>query len=95
MSHWFLDSEEFNKEWENLKESSEESTFKLNYASKQAAVEELRRKFGMRPISTEESGNRVTLNLAGKYLGVHKTLATLTVAFDTKLGCVFRMKTTS
>ena len=31
------------------------------------------------------------MKLAGKYLGVHKTLFLLTIAFDTKTGCLLNI----
>ena len=38
-----------------------------------------------------QNSNKVTLQLAGKYLGNYRTLMTLVVGFDTKLGCVVKI----
>lgn len=51
MSHWYLDGDEFDKEWETFKAETKESGFQLNFANKQAAVEELKKLFGMRVVS--------------------------------------------
>lgn len=34
----------------------------------------------------------VTINLAGKYLGVHDVMAVLMLAYDTKMGCLLKIK---
>ena len=42
----------------------------------------------------EESskGNLVSINLSGKFLGSIKVLVVLMLAFDTKLGCLLKIK---
>ena len=51
------------------------------------------KKYGMTKIFEEEvpNSNKVSLQLAGKYLGNFKTLMNLIVGFDTKLGCVVKI----
>lgn len=95
MSYWFLDSDEFEKEWEVLKAPAVEEGFQLNFANKQAAVDELKKLFGMKVVSIEESGVMIVMKLAGKYLGIRRTLFRLTIAFDTKTGCLLDMKAKS
>jgi hypothetical protein len=47
-------------------------------------------------VSKEEIANSKTqLNLSGKYLNSFKTLLTLSIGFDTKLGCVAKAKCVS
>ena len=79
--------------WTKSKGEKSQGTFQLNYASKQAAIQELMKKYGMTKIYEEEvpNSNKVTLQLAGKYLGNFKTLMTLILGFDTKLGCVVKV----
>lgn len=93
MSHWNIEKAEFDKIWQKTKGEKVTGTFKLNYASKQAAIQELMKKYGITKIYEEEvqNSNKVTLQLAGKYLGNFKTLMTLVVGFDTKLGCVVKI----
>lgn len=95
MSHWYLDGDEFDKEWETFKAETKESGFQLNFANKQAAVEELKKLFGMRVVSVQESGIKIRMKLSGKYLGVYRTMFILTIAFDTKTGCLLNMQAKS
>ena len=46
----------------------------------------------MRVVSVEESGIKIIMKLAGKYMGIHRALFILTVAFDTKTGCLLNME---
>ena len=88
-----IEKAEFEAHWNNIKTEKAQGTFQLNYASKQAAIQELLKKYGITKIHEEEvaNSNKVTLQLAGKYLGNFKTLMNLMVGFDTKLGCVVKI----
>jgi hypothetical protein len=37
----------------------------------------------------------VTISLAGKYLGIHSVLIVLILAYDTKMGCLLKIKAKS
>ncbi len=76
----------------------DQSTFQLNYASTQAAMQELTRHFGMYTVQTTDSGNNknmINISLAGKFLNTHQALILLMIAFDTKMGCLLKMKVKS
>ena len=49
----------------------------------------------MSVVSYEESGIKIIMKMAGKYLGVHKVLFILTIAFDTKTGCLLNLEAKS
>lgn len=54
------------------------------------------KKYGMTCVSNEEGKNsRIVLNLAGKYLGAFKTLVSISIGFDTKLGCLVKAQAVS
>ena len=93
MSNWLIEKTEFENQWKNIKGEVAQGTYQLHYASKQAAIQELTKKFGITKIYEEEApnSNKVSLMLAGKYLGKYKTLMNLMVGFDTKLGCVVKV----
>jgi hypothetical protein len=43
----------------------------------------------------ENKSNMVNVSLAGKYLGKHDVLVVLLLAFDTKMGCLLKIKVKS
>ena len=43
----------------------------------------------------ESKSNMVNVSLAGKYLGKHDVLVVLLLAFDTKMGCLLKIKVKS
>lgn len=54
--------------------------------------------FGIRVIENSDKNakpNTVTVWLAGKYLGIHETMLILVLAFDTKMGCLMKIKAKS
>lgn len=78
-----------------MKGFEENSTFQLKYASTQAAEQELIKHFGLKKIENIEGitkGNMVAVNLAGRFLGSNAVLIVLMLAFDTKLGCLLKIK---
>ncbi len=46
-------------------------------------------------LPTEAKNNMVSLSLAGKYLGKHDVLVVLLLAYDTKMGCLLKIKVKS
>lgn len=46
-------------------------------------------------VPTETKNNMVSLSLAGKYLGKHDVLVVLLLAYDTKMGCLLKIKVKS
>jgi hypothetical protein len=52
------------------------------------------RHFGLRKIDSPESSqaNMITINLAGKFLGSQEVLMILILAFDTKMGCLLKIR---
>jgi hypothetical protein len=51
--------------------------------------------FGLKKIENIEGvtkGNMVAINLAGRFLGSKAVLIILMLAFDTKLGCLLKIK---
>jgi hypothetical protein len=46
-------------------------------------------------VPTETKTNMVNVSLAGKYLGSHDILMVLLLAFDTKMGCLLKIKVKS
>lgn len=78
-----------------MKGFEENGTFQLKYASTQAAEQELIRHFGLKRIETAPGatkGNMVAVNLAGRFLDSKAILVVLMLAFDTKLGCLLKIK---
>lgn len=78
-----------------MKGFEESRTFQLKYASTQAAEQELTRHFGLRKVENPEGStkpNMVTVNLAGKFLGAKAVMMVLMLAFDTKMGCLLKIK---
>jgi coatomer subunit gamma len=95
MAPWQFEPNEFAKQWESMKGFEENGTFQLKYASTQAAEQELIKHFGLRKIENVEGankGNMVAVNLAGRFLGSSAVLVVLMLAFDTKLGCLLKIK---
>jgi len=80
--------------WEKIKGKEEKRTYQLKYSSTQAAEQELLRHFGLKKIDSPESSqaNIVTVNLAGKFLGAQEVLMILILAFDTKMGCLLKIR---
>jgi coatomer protein complex subunit gamma len=78
-----------------MKGFEENGTFQLKYASTQAAEQELIKHFGLRKVETApgtSKGNMVAVNLSGRFLGSKAVLVVLMLAFDTKLGCLLKIK---
>lgn len=46
-------------------------------------------------VPSESKSNMVNVSLAGKYLGKHDVLVVLLLAFDTKMGCLLKIKVKS
>lgn len=81
-----------------MKGFEENGTFQLKYASTQAAEQELIRHFGLKKLQNLQAagkGNMVAVNLAGRFLGTKAVLIVLMLAFDTKLGCLLKIKVKS
>jgi hypothetical protein len=75
------------------------ATFQLKYSSTEAAQQELIKHLGMKVIDVPETAsastankNMVSVSLAGKYLGRHEILVVLLLAYDTKMGCILKIK---
>lgn len=88
----------FSKNWEQMKGFEEARTFQLKYTSTQAAEQELIRHFGLKKIENpegESKANMVAVNLAGRFLGAKSILMVLMLAFDTKMGCLLKIKVKS
>ena len=51
----------------------------------------------MHIVKTDDTSgkNMVALSLAGKFLSIHQALIVLMLAFDTKMGCLLKMKVKS
>lgn len=95
MAQWVFESSEFSSQWEKMKGFEVNGTFQLKYASTQAAEQELIRHFGLRRVEAAQNaskGNMVAINLAGKFLGAKAVLVVLMLAFDTKMGCLLKIK---
>lgn len=89
---------QFGQEWEKMKGHEESRTFQLKYASTQAAEQELIRHFGLRKVENPEGSskaNMVTVHLAGRFLGAQAVLMVMMLAFDTKMGCLLKIKVKS
>jgi len=70
-------------------------TFALPYNSTAAAEQQLLKNFGLKKIENIDEnvkGNFVSVYLSGKFLGSIKVLIVLMLAFDTKQGCLLKMK---
>ena len=81
-----------------MKGFEEARTFQLKYSSTQAAEQELIKHFGLKKIENPEGqtkANMVAVNLAGRFLGAKAILMVLMLAFDTKLGCLLKIKVKS
>ena len=80
-----------------IKGKDQNATFQLKYTSTEAAQQELIRHFGIKVIDapTDTKNNMVNISLAGKYLGKHDVLIVLLLAFDTKMGCLLKIKVKS
>ena len=78
-----------------MKGFEENGTFQLKYASTQAAEQALTKDFGLKKIENPEPStnpNLVNVYLAGYFLGVTRVLVVLMLAFDTKMGCILKIK---
>ena len=77
-----------------MKGTEENRTYQLKYSSTQAAEHELLKHFGLKKIENPEASqpNIVTVHLAGKYLGSQEVLMILILAFDTKMGCILKIR---
>ena len=47
------------------------------------------------PDGDKTKNNMVNVSLAGKYLGIHDVLVMLLIAYDTKMGCLLKIKVKS
>ena len=98
MAPWLFEPSDFPAEWERMKGFEDNNTFQLSYKSTQHAEEELLRHFGMKKmesIDDSSRGNMVSVNLAGRFLGSKGVLVVLMLAFDTKMGCLLKIKVKS
>lgn len=77
-----------------MKGGEEKRTYQLKYSSTQAAENELLKHFGLKKIENPDSSqaNFITVNLAGKFLGSQEILMVLVLAFDTKMGCLLKIR---
>lgn len=95
MAQWVFEPSDFARTWEKMKGFEQNGTFQLKYASTQAAEQELIRHFGLKKLESTENvgkGNMVAVNLAGRFLGATHVLVVLMLAFDTKMGCLLKIK---
>lgn len=98
MTPWYITPEDYSVTWEKMEGHEDAGTFQLNYASTQAAIQGLTKHFGMYTVQTSETGankNMVSVSLAGKFLNIQQAMIVLILAFDTKMGCVLKIKVKS
>lgn len=95
-SQWPIEASDFEAQWSKIESKTEKQAFKLSFGSKQAAIQELTKKYGMTCVSNEEIQNsKSSINLAGKFLATYKVLMNVVVGFDTSLGCIAQVKAIS
>lgn len=93
----YLPKGSFVQNWDGFQTKEIAATYQLNYPNTQAAAKEIQKHFGLAVCEGEQEDpskktNLNTCYLSGSYLGQERVLVICIIGFDTKKGCLMKLR---